>query len=215
MDERPAPLLSAWDLLPAAALAGVWLWQDHWLPLLPERIPSHWNAAGVINGWMGKQAFFPFAIYPGLGLWTLLFLIGAGIRLDPRPRGQIGAQALLALRGLFPAGFMLMAGGFAPMAAFYGGKAIAWGVGLLVLCLILGLVPVFRLARLAPPIEGATQEDYRFGGLIYWNAADGRLMVPKRLGLGWTFNFARPAAWVLLALMLAPIAAVLVVLARR
>ena len=204
MDETRAPLFSAWDLAPLAALASVWLWLGHWMPLLPERIPSHWNAAGAVNGWMDKRAFFAFAAYPGLGIWALLFLISAGLRLNPACRAQMGVRALLPMRGMLPTGFMLMAGGFAPMAAFQGGKAIGWGVGLLALCLILGLVPVLRLARLAPPIEGATQADYRWGGLIYWNAADSRLLVPKRLGLGWTFNFARPAAWALLAVMLLP-----------
>lgn len=216
MDETRAPLFSAWDLLPAAAMVAVWLWLKHWMPQLPDRIPSHWNAAGVVNGWMDKRTFLAFAAWPGLGLWASLFLIGAAMRLGgSSPRLQYGARALLPLRGLLPFAFILMAGGFAPMAAFRGGAPIAMGVGLILLCLIAGLVPVVRLARLAPPIEGATQDDYRLGGLVYWNAGDARLLVPKRLGLGWTFNFARPAAWLLMGLLLLPIAVALVVLARR
>jgi uncharacterized membrane protein len=34
------------------------------------------------------------------------------------------------------------------------------------------------------------------------NPADPRLVVPKRWGIGWTFNFARPVAWVILGLLL-------------
>lgn len=215
MDETRAPLFSAWDLLPALAMAAVWLWLKHWMPQLPDRIPSHWDASGIVNGWMDKRAFLAFAAWPGLGLWASLFLIGAAMRLGGSPRLQYGARALLPLRGLLPFAFILMAGGFAPMAAFRGGAPIALGVGLIVLCLVAGLVPVVRLARLAPPIAGATQDDYRLGGLIYWNAADARLLVPKRLGLGWTFNFARPAAWLLMALLLLPVAIAVVVLARR
>ena len=214
-DTSKAPLFSAWDLLPVAALGAVWLWLRHWLPLLPDWIPSHWNAAGVVNGWMGKGQFFTFAACPGIGVWILLFLIGAVIRLDETPRRQLGARALLPLRGLLPFGFILMAGGFAPMAAFQGGGVIGMGVGLIVLCLVIGLIPVIRLARLAPPIPGATESDYRWGGLIYWNADDARTWVPKRLGLGWTLNFGRPAAWAMLALMLSPIVIALMVLARR
>jgi len=38
-------------------------------------------------------------------------------------------------------------------------------------------------------------------------------VVPKRWGVGWTFNFARPAAWVLLgALLLGPLLVVSVLL---
>lgn len=42
-------------------------------PRLPAIIPTHWNAAGVINGWMPKAegAF----IGPGLALVIILFLI--------------------------------------------------------------------------------------------------------------------------------------------
>jgi uncharacterized membrane protein len=48
--------------------------------------------------------------------------------------------------------------------------------------------------------------------LVYSNAADPRLIVPKRFGIGWTFNFAKPSAWLLLAVLLAgPVMAVVVV----
>ena len=50
------------------------------------------------------------------------------------------------------------------------------------------------------------------GGLVYANAADPRLIVPKTNGLGWTFNFAKPSAWVLLVvLLLGPLAAVFLI----
>lgn len=217
MDQIKAPLLSKWDLLPAASLASVWFWLQHWLPLLPDQIPSHWNAAGIVNGWMAKGRFFTFAAWPGIGVWMLLFILGALLRLDESPRRQLGAQALLPLRGLLPSGFVLMAGGFAPMAAFHGGAVLGAGVGLVGLCLIIGLIPVIRLARLAPPIPGATESDYRGGGLVYWNPRDSRILVPKRLGIGWTLNFGRPVAWVVMALLLLPAvaAAVLVILATR
>lgn len=216
MDETPrAPLISPWDLLPVAALSAVWLWLRHWLPLLPDWIPSHWNAAGTVNGWMGKGQFFTFAAWPGIGIWSLLFLIGTVIRLDATPRRQLGARALLPLRGLLSFGFILMAGGFAPMAVFRGGGVIGMGVALIVLCLVIGIIPLIRLARLAPPIEGATGTDYRWGGLLYWNAADPRIFVPKRIGVGWTLNFGRPMAWVYTGLLLLPVTFGLVVMAMR
>lgn len=216
LDETPrAPLFSAWDLLPGAGLGAVWLWLQHWLADLPDWVPSHWNVAGVVNGWMGKNQFFAFAAWPGLGIWIALFLVGAALRMGASRRLQAGSRALLPLRGLLPFGFILMAGGFAPMAAFQGGRAIALGVGVMALCLVAGIIPVIRLARLAPPIPGASETDYRWGGLIYWNAEDPRLLVPKRLGLGWTLNFGRPAAWGLLALLLLPVVGILAILAGR
>jgi uncharacterized membrane protein len=59
-------------------LFTVWAW-----PRLPERIPTHWNFFGEVNGWSGKTfgAFFA----PGLAtlLWLLLPLLR---RIDPRSK---------------------------------------------------------------------------------------------------------------------------------
>ncbi|MCO6004024.1 DUF5808 domain-containing protein [Actinoallomurus purpureus] len=46
---------------------------------------------------------------------------------------------------------------------------------------------------------------YRWG-LIYYNPDDPALFVPKRFGVGWTVNMARPLAWVLLAATVAAVA---------
>ena len=217
MDETPrAPLFSAWDLLPAAALGAVWLWLRHWLPSLPERVPSHWNAAGQVDGWMGKEhLFLPPLLLAGFG-WALLFFIGLAFR-SGEARKQAGACALLPLRGWLSCGMALMAGYMGPMAAIQGGRAVVIGLVLLFACLAAGLVPVIRAVRQAPPIVGASESDYRWGGMIYWNASDERLWVPKRLGIGWTLNFARPMAWVVMALLLIlPLAlAACVILATR
>ena len=61
------------------------------------------------------------------------------------------------------------------------------------------------------------QDDDRhwLAGTIYFNRDDPRLLVPKKLGLGYgrTLNLGRPVAWLVL---LAPVAvAVLTALSRR
>lgn len=48
------------------------------------------------------------------------------------------------------------------------------------------------------------------GGVIYWNRDDPATIVPKRFGIGWTCNFARPGAWAAIVALLAIIAGVLV-----
>ena len=67
-------LTSVIILLPI--LAGVILWNQ-----LPEQIPSHWNAAGEIDGWSSK----PFAVF-GLPLILLAmhWLCVAGTFADPK-----------------------------------------------------------------------------------------------------------------------------------
>lgn len=41
---------------------------------------------------------------------------------------------------------------------------------------------------------------YWKAGGVYFNPDDPTILVPKRFGIGWTFNFAHPIAWVILAL---------------
>ncbi|HEV7139458.1 MAG TPA: DUF5808 domain-containing protein [Steroidobacteraceae bacterium] len=39
--------------------------------------------------------------------------------------------------------------------------------------------------------------------LVYFNRADPAFLVEKRFGVGYSFNFAHPVAWTLLALVVA------------
>ena len=57
-----------------------------------------------------------------------------------------------------------------------------------------------QVAR-SPRLARDSGQEWR-GGLFYANPEDPRLVVPKRWGVGWTFNYARPAAWVVTALLL-------------
>lgn len=65
-------------LLPV--LAGVILWEQ-----LPEKIPSHWNAAGEIDGWSSK----PFVVF-GLPLMMLAmqWLCALGTGADPKKKNH-------------------------------------------------------------------------------------------------------------------------------
>jgi uncharacterized membrane protein len=58
------------------------------------------------------------------------------------------------------------------------------------------------------PVQPTSAESSNFdtghwvAGIFYVNAENPRLLVPKRLG-GWTFNFAHPIAWILMAAIFA------------
>jgi len=47
-------------------------------------------------------------------------------------------------------------------------------------------------------VLGTRHAGWRWGGLVYYAPEDPALFIPKRVGIGQTLNFARPAAWVLL-----------------
>lgn len=136
-DETP-PILSRWDLLPFAGLTAAWLWFQHWLPLLPQRVPAHWNAEGQINGWMDKDGLFFFVIIFTVGIWVLLFLIGLILR--GNEDRQARALGLLPLRAWLALGFALMLGYAMPMAAMQGQQAFFVGIGLFLACLVTGIV---------------------------------------------------------------------------
>ena len=53
-----------------------------------------------------------------------------------------------------------------------------------------------QLPQPAPPDPGNRDNDrFWIAGGFYVNRDDPRLLVAKRSGLGWTFNFAHPIAW--------------------
>lgn len=41
-------------------------------------------------------------------------------------------------------------------------------------------------------------ENYKWG-FFYFNSTDTRFIVPKRIGIGWTLNFANPYSYLVLA----------------
>lgn len=52
-----------------------------------------------------------------------------------------------------------------------------------------------RVAR-APLASIPHLMPWKLGGLIYSEAADPRVWVPKRVGYGWTLNFAHTESWI-------------------
>ena len=63
------------------------------------------------------------------------------------------------------------------------------------------------------PNNGDNGQYWR-GGVFYVNRNDPRLLVEKRSGLGVTFNFAHPVAWVLLAIIIAVIVAFVLIVSH-
>ena len=45
--------------------------------------------------------------------------------------------------------------------------------------------------------ESAQVDEHWKAGIFYWNKDDASLILPKRFGIGWTMNWARPAAWLI------------------
>jgi uncharacterized membrane protein len=167
----------------------------------PERMPIHWGLNGEPNGFVARSTLSLLGPLIFLAL-LLLFIdgvVGLGSRTGP-PATTAAVQRLLE-----PIRWVVALCGFpAAFASLWGPTPVLVWAGVTVLVVI---VQVARAPRLAPNAASDWQ-----GGLVYSNAADPRLIVPKRSGLGWTFNFAKPSAWILLAaLLIGPLAAVFLV----
>jgi len=39
-------------------------------------------------------------------------------------------------------------------------------------------------------------------GIVYFNAKDSRIIIPKNIGVGWTLNFAHPTTYLWLAALI-------------
>ena len=177
-------------LVPAVALV---LFADRF----PSPMPVHWNAAGRPDGFFPRTPLamaFPLLLFGGI-LLLLDGIMAAGARTGPP------AMTEAMRRTIAPVRWMLA------LTAFPTAFAPLWGpVPVLVAAGAMVLVVLVQIAR-APRMTPLRGEGWH--GLLYVNPADPRLLVPKRSGLGWTFNFAKPIAWVILtAFLLLPLALV-------
>jgi uncharacterized membrane protein len=179
------------------------------LALLSDRFPSpmpvHWGIDGRPNGFFPRTPLamaFPLLLLGGI-LLLLDGIVASGARTGP-PANTEGVRRLLApIRWVLA--LTALPAAFAPL---WGPTPVLVMAGLMVTVVVVQVVRSPRLARAAP-------QDWR-GGLFYANPEDPRLVVPKRWGVGWTFNYARPAAWVVTALLLlGPLAAVALIALTR
>ena len=207
--QRSNRFLALWDLATLGGLLALACLYAQVAPQLPERVPIHFDALGRANGWAPKGQLPWLAFGAPALLWAVLFLIGAAASAMPTTEGRSQAGALQPLRGMLGLGLCLTMAGVI-LVPFQGSTAMFAGLAGLGLCLALGIVFLVRDTwQSLRELPG--HEHYR-GRVFYVNAQDQRLWVPKRIGQGWTLNYARPAAiWVTLLLLAAIPALVLAV----
>jgi uncharacterized membrane protein len=198
---RPNRLLSPWDLAALAGLLALACLFAQVSKQLPERMPIHFDALGRANGWAPKAQLPWLAFGAPAFLWAMLFLIGAAVSRMPTEAGRSQAAVIQPLRGMLGLGLCLVMAGVM-LAPFQGSTALFAGLAGLGICLVLGIV--FTVRDAWQSLAGLPDSEHYRGGVFYVNPRDPRLWVPKRIGVGWTLNYARPAAfWVTLLMLLA------------
>ncbi len=190
-------VLGRWDLLPLLGAAGLLgLCRTLW-DRLPDPLPTHFGLNGQPNGWTPK-AMAPWLMF-GLPFvfWVLLVLVGTWSAPSDLERSALQRRCMAPMRGLTVLGVLVLMSLMVLIPVH--GLAVFWPIlSVFLVLLFLGLGLMVRLGYLH-----ASEEVRRLWkwGMFYVNPGDPRLWVPKRLGMGWTLNFARPAAWFVMGLL--------------
>jgi uncharacterized membrane protein len=197
----------------AAVAAYVWTHADE----LPTRIPVHFDIHMQPDGWASRTPATLFA--PLLVGFTILVTIaislyglGHWVR-TVYSGGVLGARevrfrriaALMSLGTAYVVTAELTFVALLPYLTFRLSTGAAVAVGFAPLFFV--IVAVVALARLgpwgsgapaavdAPPVGDRTSDRYWRLGIFYINPDDPAIMVEKRFGLGYTFNFGHIVSW--------------------
>jgi uncharacterized membrane protein len=213
---RRTPIWPILEPLPFAILAGAAIVLDARWDQIPERFAVHFGADGTPNGWAPRTpagVFAPLAV--GAGVAALLALVRAAIASE---RLAVSGSASGAQGRRYTSAILLgvetwVAVVFATTSFLALGATLRVVLSVVlggVVLLILGLgASTAALTRHPSDPGGSPTGGWRAGGLVYRDEGDPDLWIPKRIGIGWTLNFAHPAAWwVMGLLLLLPIAIV-------
>ncbi len=223
LSSRPEKLPGGWFVacgpLIFLCLAGLyaWLFWDD----LPPHIAVHWGLHGA-DRWVDRT---PSNVFRFLGLFGSLcasfLLISYGLLrwsrtisvTGERARGEarfrrrtiwllLGIQYLVVVPGV--------------TLSFWPGMPAEWLwsiVSLIALGIVVALL--FRMgqggsrtvdpAEYEPAIGDRTPDEAWKWGLFYYNPDDPALIVEKRFGMGFTFNFGNRWSWALMVLLLLPV----------
>ncbi|HDH27220.1 MAG TPA: DUF1648 domain-containing protein [Actinobacteria bacterium] len=69
-----------WEYLQLGVIAAMFVWAAVKWPSLPDRIPVHWNAAGVVDGYAGK---FVGLLLPPVVTFAVYLMLRYIPRIDP------------------------------------------------------------------------------------------------------------------------------------
>jgi uncharacterized membrane protein len=195
--------LTAWLPLIAAAI----ILQQQWLQI-PDQFATHWGLDGRPNGWTDRTAAGVFCPL-GLGAGLVLLIAAMGWILARYSAASstpvIKRMTLNILRLVcWLMGVMFAVTSLLPLLR-RPEQDMLWMVAAMVLATL--AMVAYAAATVVreqnfEQLQNATNEQAWKFGMFYYNPQDAALFVPKRMGYGFTFNFARPAAWLMIAAFL-------------
>jgi uncharacterized membrane protein len=223
---------------PFAELAGAALYLRWRWASLPERFPIHWGFDGRPNGWATRSVagvYGPLLIAAVVAATMALF---AGLlQRQSRPIQHAGEPAAAAERRFRRAVLWTLLGteyllvtistwvSMLPLAAAAPGGTpgpppLAPLIALVLAFVVITTVVLVRTGKGltggphqgpgAAPIGDRSSDRCWRAGIFYLNPDDPAIFVEKRMGIGYTLNFAHPVSWLVLCVaILAPLAVAL------
>src|SRR5215469_9327764 len=202
---------------PSRASFSPWLWLPPFVAMaitaaylqaryneLPLRFPVHWGADGQPNRWATREPLTVFApLLMGAGM--NLLMLGLAWMISRVSRNTIMRRVTVRLLEvlLYPLTFTFIVVALLPL----GLVVPMWVIPGFMLACGAGLIYWSYRQIAAPAIADAVPEPqndaYWKAGMFYYNPSDPAIFVAKRVGIGYTMNFASGWAWVVMALTLA------------
>ncbi len=198
----------------------------HWQQI-PARLPLHWNLNGQPDVWAASSpgtVFLPIFIAAVTLTALTLLLYGTAHWVRPiyadGPKGRqesrfrtIISLMLLVIEYWIASRFSMLAlRPLLPAALQHPSAAAVFIPGLIAIALTAVLMWLGQggsrrssaplRVDSAQPVGDRTEDRFWKLGVFYFNRDDPSVMVEKRFGLGYTVNFARPAAWLIVLLPL-------------
>ena len=222
--EQPVPraISLKWNLLYLPIMALTLLVGVVGYAHMPDMVPMHMGFDGTVNEWAEKTPFIVWMPVLIQAFMAVCFVFAHWSIARSKKWAEPGAPATSALAyGLFARAqsIFLLVGGVAIDIAMIamplsfmdvlsiGQAGVLVAAAAVVLCVGgMGVSAVYgqagsRVFKRMQTSDRLLVDDDRYWkfGVFYCNPDDASLFLPERFGIGWTFNFARPAAWALLA----------------
>ena len=220
-EEAPAPPSLAWNVVYVPIVLITLALGLALYPSTPDLVPTHIDFAGNVNQWTPKGPAliaFPLLVEVFMAacfIFSHWMTIRSKKDVDPA-RPAISAYAY----GAFARAecILLLVSG-SVLTAVLGIVMILMMAETLSMLVTMVLIIVATLvfvgamiafsvvygqsgSRLVKRLEEnggiiADNDEHWKAGIFYWNKDDASLILPKRFGVGWTMNWARPAAWLI------------------
>jgi uncharacterized membrane protein len=217
---RPTYLTGIGAAITAAAIAGTAGFILGRLPMLRRYVPVHFSREGLPDRWLeSSYALVLMPVWVQLTLALVFAAIAVLLLYRARPddahgalprqdseRLRVAAEAVSLLaaiwvtfQGLAAVRIMrLWQRGFGGLGDIYGQTLVV----AIVMSIVVGIRAASHLRQPSVSLRPAVPDGHWRFRRLYFNRQNPALFVPVRSGMGWTLNFGRPGAILLMTIML-------------